>query len=145
MDREHWPAACILSDRSPQTIDTLHWAHKEPHTPGQGNKEPFERLQRGKACSTRTLRPGFFFCSLTEDTDVHDCVEENDSSVVLLLSRRRCCQPCCYSFNCVHIQWRCFTDVCPLFSFLSPCHKVCARCRGESPVRVISRPSALTN
>lgn len=33
--REHWPAACILSDLSPQTIDTLqYWAHKEPHTPG---------------------------------------------------------------------------------------------------------------
>lgn len=39
------PAVATISA---QTVDPLHWSHKEPHTPGQGNKESFETLQEGK-------------------------------------------------------------------------------------------------
>ncbi|KAM8823380.1 phosphoribosyltransferase domain-containing protein 1 isoform 2-T2 [Spinachia spinachia] len=60
--RERWPGAYIFSDRSPRTIDTLHWSHKEPHTLCQGNKESFETQRQGKVCNTRTLRRDF--CSL---------------------------------------------------------------------------------
>lgn len=60
--REHWPGACILSDHFPQTIDTLHWAHKEPHTPGQGNKESFETLQQGKCATPGHLEVTFADC-----------------------------------------------------------------------------------
>lgn len=77
-----WPAACILSDHSPRTVDTLCWAHKEPHAAGQENKEPFVTRQQGKVCDSRTLRSDFF--SPKAQMFVSGCEAEDAASVVAM-------------------------------------------------------------
>ncbi|CAB1448614.1 unnamed protein product [Pleuronectes platessa] len=53
--REHWPAACILSSRSPRTIDTLHWSRQRAaRTRPKGTRSHLK--PGGKVCNTRTLK-----------------------------------------------------------------------------------------
>lgn len=128
--RERWPAACILCDHSPRTIDTLHWAHKEPHTPGRANKESFETLRQGK-CAT----PGHLdVTSYSLKTQMFMTEEKKNEFAVMLkmLPVLLLWIPSVSVF-----VWKYKGDVLLMFSlfFFFTCYKERAHCWGESQVQ----------
>lgn len=136
-----WPAACILSDHSPRTVDTLRWAHKEPHAASQENKEPFVTRQQGKCA---TLRSDFF--SPKAQMFMSGYEAEHAANVVAMdtVLEKRTFHGKRRAFVRV---LKCKDDVSLMSSslfFLSTCFKERAHRRGESQVQITFLPSGPT-